>query len=123
MRSVVSGMAFQGAHGTYCKRFIWADITNAGVDAVVVLNGLESRQVLDAVFCTFPCINACHREGILEFVESLVDFESECMKKQNITVIQWFFFRNEDQLCEKREDMLHTKFRSLFQKILTKQVP
>jgi len=128
MRGVVGGMAFQGAHETYCKHFIWADITNAGVDAAVVLNGLESRQVLDVVFFTFPCIDACHREGILEFVESLVgealiNFESKCTKKQNIAVIQWFFFQNEDQLCEKREDVLHTKFRSLFQKTLTKQVP
>jgi len=128
MRGIVGSMAFQGAYGTYCKHFIWAHITNAGVDAAVISNGLESRQVLDIVFCTFLCINTCHREGILEFVESLVgealvDFESECAKKRNIAVVQWFFFQNKDQLCEKREDMLHTKFRSLFQKTLTKHVP
>jgi len=128
VRGVVGGMTFQGAHGTYCKCFIWADITNTGVEAAVVSDGLESRQVLDMVFCMFPCIDACHREDISEFVESLVsealvDFESKCTKKGNIAVVQWFFFQNEDQLHEKREDVLHTKFRSLFQKTLIKQVP
>ena len=64
MRGVVGGMTFQGAHGTYCKCFIWADITNTGVEAAVISDGLEFRQVLDTVFCMFSCIDTCHREDI-----------------------------------------------------------
>jgi len=86
MRSVVSGMAFQGAHRALCKRFVWADITDAGVEAAVILNGLESGQVLDMILCIFQGIDACYGKGISEFIESLVgkaliNFESKCMKK------------------------------------------
>jgi len=53
---------------------------------VVILNGLESRQVLDVILCTFQGIDACHGKGISEFIESLVgkvliNFESKCTKK------------------------------------------
>ena len=86
MRGVVSSMAFQGAHGALCKCFIWANITDAEVEAVVILNGLESGQVLNMILCMFQGIDACHGKGILEFIESLVgkaliNFESKCMKK------------------------------------------
>jgi len=86
VRGVVSGMVFQGAYGALCEHFVWANITDAGVEAVVILNGLESGQVLDAVLCMFQGIDACHGKGISEFIESLVgkvfiNFESKCMKK------------------------------------------
>jgi len=86
MRGVVSSMAFQEAHGALCEHFIWANITDAGVEAAVILNGLESGQVLDMILCTFQGINACYGKGISEFIESLVgkalvNFESKCTKK------------------------------------------
>jgi len=86
MRGVVSGMIFQGAHEALCECFIWADITDAGVEAVVILNELKSGQVLDVILCIFQGIDACHGKGISQFIESLVskvlvNFESKCMKK------------------------------------------
>ena len=53
---------------------------------MVILNELESGQVLDVILCTFQGIDACHGKGISQFIESLVskvlvNFESKCMKK------------------------------------------
>jgi len=79
-------MAFQEAHRALCECFVLANITDAEVEAAVILNGLESGQVLDVILCMFQGINACHGKGISEFIESLVsnaliNFESKSTKK------------------------------------------
>jgi len=79
-------MAFQGVHGALCECFIWADITDAGVEAAVILNGLEFRQVLDVILCMLQGIDACYGKCISQFIESLVskmlvNLESKCTKK------------------------------------------